>query len=147
MTAVNSSDRVRAGKQPTTATTATKKPAKPYEGFLLSAHAAGVWCKKIRGRLHYFGPWNDPDAALKKYLAQKEALHSGKTPKPKPEEATIKEMANAFLISKKALLDANELSQRTWNDYKKTCDLLIDYFGKRRLVTDVEVQDFASLRK
>ena len=37
------------------------KPAKPYPEFPLTAHPAGYWCKKIRGKIHYFGPWDDPD--------------------------------------------------------------------------------------
>src|SRR6516164_7210144 len=49
------------------------KPAKPRPDFPLFAHAAGVWAKKIRGKLHYFGPWDDPDGALKKYHERKDA--------------------------------------------------------------------------
>jgi hypothetical protein len=45
----------------------SKKPEKPYAGFPLFAHATGSWVKKIRGTFHYFGPWNEPDAALEKF--------------------------------------------------------------------------------
>jgi hypothetical protein len=39
------------------------KASKPYPEFPLTAHPAGYWCKKIRGKIHYFGPWADPDGA------------------------------------------------------------------------------------
>ena len=47
---------------------AAQKPEKPYEGFPLFPHATGRWAKKIRGSFHYFGPPDDPDGALAKYL-------------------------------------------------------------------------------
>src|SRR5262249_18911326 len=32
----------------------------------LDRYANGCWAKKIRGKLHYFGRWDDPDGALAK---------------------------------------------------------------------------------
>ena len=41
------------------------KPAKPHRDYPLTVDGNGQWSKKIRGKVHYFGPWSDPDAALK----------------------------------------------------------------------------------
>src|SRR5580700_9859527 len=109
-----------------TLTVSTSKPAKPSENFPLFPHATKRWAKKIRGQLHYFGPWDDPDGALQKYLAHKDDLHAGKKPRPDHDALTVKDVANAFLIHKQDLLDAGELSPRTWAQYKETCDLLVE---------------------
>jgi integrase len=125
---------------------ARRKPAKPYTDFPLFAHAVGYWAKKIRGKLHYFGKWNDPDAALAKYLEQKDALHAGRLPREDSEGVTIHALANHFLNQKQTLVDVGELSPRTWTDYKEACDQIVAEFGKRRLLDDLNPDDFASLR-
>ena len=122
------------------------KPNKPYPDFPLTAHPAGYWCKKIRGKIHYFGPWSDPDGALTKYLEQKDALHAGRKPRPETGGLTVKEAANGFLNAKQALVDVGELSLRTWAEYKLVCDLLVAHLGKARLVSDLDSEDFATLR-
>jgi integrase len=123
------------------------KPTKPYPDFPLFPHATKRWAKKIRGQMHYFGPWDDPDGALAKYEAQKEALHAGRKPRPDPEGLTVKDLANSFLNHKRDLLDGGELSPRTWAQYKETCDLLVELLGSRRLVSDLGPDDFAALRR
>jgi hypothetical protein len=122
------------------------KPGKPRPDFPLFAHAAGVWAKKIRGKLHYFGPWDDPDGALARYEEEKEALHSGRTPRPDPGAVTVKQVANAFLNEKETRVDTGELSPRTWENYKRTCDDMVKGLGKNRLVNDLRPEDFAALR-
>jgi len=122
------------------------KPAKPSPDFPNTAHPAGVWCKKIRGKLHYFGPWDDPDGALTKYLKEKDDLHAGRTPREDTGAATIKEVCNHFLNAKTTMMDAGELLPRTWREYKGTCDLLVKRLGKQRLVADLAPDDFAALR-
>jgi integrase len=123
------------------------KPEKPYPEFPLFPHATGRWAKKIRGKLHYFGPWDDPDAALKKYLDQKDALHAGRKPREASDGITIKELCNQFLNAKLALVESGELTNRSWQDYKSACDLVISHFGKGRLVADLDPDDFSGLRK
>ena len=79
-----------------------RKPAKPYADYPLFAHAAGVWAKKIRGKLHYFGPWDDPDKALEKYLMQKDALYAGRTPRVDIDGLRIRGLLNPWDRSAKA---------------------------------------------
>jgi integrase len=121
------------------------KPSKPYPDYPLYAHAAGVWAKKIRGTTHYFGPWDDPDGALKNYLDKKDALHAGRQPRPDPEALTVKDMANLFLNAKQARVDHHDLSPRTWQGYKEAADEVVAAFGKRRLVIDLGPADFSTL--
>jgi len=127
--------------------TVASKPNKPYPEFPLYAHATKRWAKKIRGQLHYFGPWDDPDGALDKYLKEKDALHAGRKPKDDTGALTVKRLANEFLTHKQDLLDAGELSPRTWASYKEATDLLVARFGKNRLVSDLGQDDFAAVRK
>jgi integrase len=122
------------------------KPSKPYPEFPLFPHAAGVWAKKIRGKMHYFGPWSDPDAALAKYLEQKDALHAGRTPRPDRAALTVKDVANLFLNAKKQAVDAGELALRTFNDYKAIMDMMVEGLGKRRPVAALDAQDFGALK-
>ena len=122
------------------------KASKPYPEFPSFAHATGSWAKKIRGRLVYFGPWDDPDAALTMYQEQKDALRAGRKPRPGDDALTVQDIANAFLNNKQALLEAGELSPRTWAGYKVAADELVAHVGRSRLVADLDPQDFASLR-
>ncbi len=97
------------------------KPEKPSPEYPLPPHPAGYWCKKIKGKIHDFGPWADPEGALKTYLEQKD------------------ELVNSFLHHKEQRVDTGELSPRSWSDYKEVCDLLATTFheefpGARHLV-------------
>lgn len=122
------------------------KPSKPNPDFPLFPHASGRWAKKIRGRFVYFGPWDDPDGALQKYLEQRDYLHAGRKPRTAAEAVTVKELVNRYLTGKQALVTAGELSPRTFQNCKEATDLLVARLGRQRVVADLGPDDFADLR-
>ena len=128
------------------ANSTTPKPSKPHPDFPLFPHATRRWAKKIKGRLHYFGPWDDPQGALERYLAVKDDLLAGRTPRPKTEGLSLRDLCNKFLTTKHLLVADGELSPRTFDGYFKACARLLEVFGKNRLVTDLEIGDFEQLQ-
>jgi integrase len=124
---------------------APRKPAKPHPDFPLYAHASGRWAKKILGKTHFFGPWAEPAKALKLYLAQKDDLLAGRVPDV-GNGATVLDLVNAFLRSKKRLVLSGELQQRTWEDYDVICGKVLKVFGKTRLLENLRPADFERLR-
>ena len=130
-----------------------EKPKPPYKGFPLSAHPAGVWCKRIKGKLYYFGGWSDPDAALKKYLRDRDNLQAGLVPRvvePTTDTDqvghTVEHLCNTFLDAKFSRVESNELSLRSFNVYKAACNDLAKRLGKHRLLSDILPEDFEKLR-
>jgi integrase len=122
------------------------KPAKPNPDFPLFAHATGRWAKKIRGKFHYFGHWENPDGALQLYQEQRDHLHAGRTPRNPNGSLTVRDLANRFLTAKQHLADTGEITTRTFNDYYAFCERLGVCLGWDRLVDDLASDDFERLR-
>lgn len=117
---------------------------KPYPDFPLFLHASGQWAKKIHGKMHYFG--SDAIAALVKFQAERDDLFAGRTPQSRTAATTMADLCNSFLSSKKLLMDAGELSPRTWRDYYETCNRLYALVGKTVVVKNLGALDFDQLR-
>ena len=93
------------------------KPTKPYKDFPLFPRATGRWAKKIRGKFAFFGPWEDPDGALQRYLDQKDELHAGRVPRARKQQdaLTLRLLVNHFLTAKQRKVDAGELKPMSFN--------------------------------
>ena len=122
------------------------KPSKPYPDFPLFPHATRRWAKKIRGKLHYFGPWEDSDGALQKYIDQRDDLHAGRAPRPTLDGLTLRDLLNRFLTAKQRKVEAGEMKDRTFGDYYAAGARLVDAFGPHRLVDDLRAEDFGRFR-
>lgn len=123
-----------------------RKPDKPRKDFPLSPAANGQWCKKIKGRIRYFGVWSKPDEAEAEYLRVREYLQAGRRPPTTAVGIRLNDLANRFLNAKRALRDTGELSPRTFVDYHAACGEILTHFGSERLVEDCGPDDFESFR-
>ncbi len=129
---------------------------KPDKDFPLWLHPSGRWCRKILGKAHYFGKEDNPQAALEKWLDQKDDLLAGRTPRAKSDGLLIGDpphrpdsavgLVNRFLSAKRERLATREFTHRSFQDYEATCRRLVDVFGWARRVDDLEAEDFGRLR-
>ncbi len=126
---------------------AATKTAKPFPQFPLFLHANGQWTKKIRGKHHHFG--TNRDAAVKKYLEQKEDLEAGRTPRPPDGQyhLTVEDMVNLCLTRKEDKVASGELRRRTFKEYRRAGRRLVRVLGRNRLVEDLTPGDFAKVRR
>ena len=122
------------------------KIAKPSKDFPLTPHPSVRWCKKVRGVLRYFGRIDDPQAALDEWLRAKDYLLAGRTPPSNTDGLRVMDLCNHFMTSRQRKMEAGELKQKTWADYDSCCRRLQAIFGKRRVVADLDAQDFSALR-
>lgn len=123
----------------------SKKPKKPYPDFPLTAHRNGQWCKKIKGRIYYFG--TNADAALAKYLDTRDAIQAGRPPEnDNPQGCRLREAVNSFLTAKQHRVDSGELSPLTFANYHKSCSRLLGFFDKDRALDSLRPADFELYR-
>ena len=122
------------------------KPVKPYPDFPLFPHATRRWAKKIKGKFHYFGKWDDPQGALQKYLDQRDDLQAGRTPRVSGDALTLSDLVNRFLTAKQRAVDVGDLHPRTWKGYHDACAKVIRHFGRNATVKDLRPEDFSAFR-
>lgn len=115
--------------------------------FPLGPHPTGRWCKKILGKVEFFGKIADGwQAALATYNADKEALFAGRKPDRRSDGLRLLELCNRFLHYKRGLIQSGELTTRTWHDYQQAAERLLNILGEHRLVEDIGPADFEKLR-
>lgn len=133
-----------------------KKPAWPHgRTTKMSAHKNGQWVKKIRGKLNYFGPWDDPDGALQRYLANAEDLQAGRPVNTSPTSAgvTVAAVFNRYLAHRSEDVRQNrrelgeivedKISPGQFNRYRRAGNLMADVLGGDAVADDLTAADFA----
>lgn len=129
-----------------------EKPSKPYSGFPLFAHASGVWAKKISGKLWYFGPWENPDAALAKFNLWLPEIRAGRDPRKLPlldetSSISVADMFNSYLEHLEQRADAGEITRRHFHDNLNSARVVTERLGRDTAVDSLRVADFEMLRR
>lgn len=125
-----------------------QKPRKPHPTFPLTPHPNGQWCKKIRGRVHFFGVWDDPVAALDHYNRQASDLHAGRQPRASsPSDVpTVKELGNTYLAVQAEKASRGLITASYFNYCKKAVKAFVRFVGKDRCWDDLRPADFGQYR-
>ncbi len=126
-----------------------QKPPKQSYSFHLTAHNNGQWCKKIRGKLHFFGVWTDPQAALERYLAVAADLHAGRRPRLNllPDALTVKDVCNRYLTYQLERAESGEIGHRWFEDCRCVVESFARFIDPLRLVEDLGPEDFQKFRR
>ena len=112
---------------------------------------SGLWCLTRKGRRYYLG--STESEAKQRYQRYKRSIDRG-LPIPKlgedPPEGndaapTIKNICLVFLESQKLRVDQGDLSQRSLNDYAKSCRDFSELFGEL-WVSEIKPEHFAEYK-
>ncbi len=131
------------------ATSKSAKPAKPRKDWPLFPHATGRWAKKVRGRLHYFGPWSDPNGALNRWLDQKDDLLAGRKPRAKAtsRSVSVSDGCNLYLDHIEAQVSKGRRTHHWYQDAKRTCALICETVGRNWAIESIGPDDFKELQE
>ncbi len=125
------------------------KPHKPFASFPLTAHANGQWCKKIRGKVCFFGVWDNPQAARDRYLAVAADLHAGREPDTRTvsnSEFTVKKLGNEFLAYQLQRVHSGQIGGRWFEDCRRVVVHFAKQIGKQRSAASLSMKDFQKYR-
>lgn len=115
--------------------------------FPLTLHKTGQYCKKIKGKLYYFG--TDKKVALSRYLEQAAYLHAGTRPTPKStgHSMSIKTLCNLYLDNQESRSAIGEIKLRHLYDQTSLLRDFARFISRNRSVSDISTIDIQNYRK
>lgn len=121
------------------------KPDAPYPDFPLYAHSSGQYARRINGTVHYFGSWSKGwQAALEKYVAERDALYAGLT--REPQGSRLQDVLNSFRCAKESAMEQGDITPRSFREYKAVCDKIADAINTLRPMASISHEALAKLR-
>lgn len=115
--------------------------------FPLTLHPTGQYCKKINGKLYYFGKGNKK--ALEKYLSQASYLHGSKEkPQGKSDsKMSLKQLCDLYLEYQHLKVQAKALTAGHHIEQVKSLKKLMSFIGPSRKINEISTLDLQSYRR
>lgn len=115
--------------------------------FPLTLHPTGQYCKKIKGRIHYFG--TDKKHALERYLDQATCLHGCQEAKAARGNGSmaLNELCDRYLRYQHAKVLAGELTPKHYTDQIDSLGRLISFLGKGRRIKNISTLDLQNYKR
>jgi integrase len=104
----------------------------------LTLHSTGQYCKKIHGKMYYFG--KDKQEALQRYLQQATALHTAPDgPAALSRDLTLRALCELYLRHQLSEATTGQIKQRYYYDLRLHLRAFVKYAGPDTLVTEIKI--------
>jgi len=115
--------------------------------FPLTLHKTGQFCKKIKGKIYYFG--KGKNSALQRYLEQATLLHSGKTRTvlTEGEDIALKYLCNMYLEHQQSRAAIGQIRLRHIYDQKALLRDFVRFAAPNRSISEIttfDIQNYLS---
>ena len=126
---------------------ATQKRKTRSDKFPLTRHPTGQYCKKIHGKMFYFG--SDKQKALQRYIDQAAYLHGSNHnfKKPGSDTITLKKLCDMFTKYQFSKVKANAITARHFNDQAASLNKLMAFLGQGRRIKDISTLDLQNYKR
>jgi len=115
--------------------------------FPLTLHPTGQYCKKIKGKIHYFG--SNKQKALQKYLDQATWLHGTQedVQKIKDENMTLKQLCDMYLRYQHSKLQASNFTANHYNEQIGSLKKLMAFLGQNIEINKISTLDLQNYKR
>jgi len=115
--------------------------------FPLTLHPTGQYCKKIKGKIRYFG--TDKKITLERYLAQATYLHGGQSliQKASNGKMTLKQLCDLYLQYQHSRVLAGALTPKHYNDQVGSLGRLMSFLGQGCKIESISTLDLQNYKR
>ena len=125
----------------------TQKRKTRSDKFPLTRHPTGQYCKKINGKMFYFG--SDKKEALQRYLDHAAYLHGSNNNSQKPvnDSMTLKQLCDMFLKYQFTKVKADVITAQHYNDQVSSLNKLMAFLGHGHRIKDISTLDLQNYKR